>query len=124
MTGDPIVELMKEYRFEAAHRLPRVPDGHKCARVHGHSYKVEVFLAGPVDPATGWLLDFGVIDDCWATLRARLDHQYLNDVPGLENSTCETLAIYLWREFAALIPLLSAVTVWETVDSKCTYRGS
>ena len=123
MTVSPIVELMKEYRFEAAHRLPRVPEGHKCARVHGHSYKVEVFLSGPVDPATGWLLDFGVIDECWAPLRARLDHQYLNDVPGLDNSTCETLAIYLWREFAARIALLSAVTVWETVDSKCTYRG-
>lgn len=124
MSAGPIVELMKEYRFEAAHRLPRVPQGHKCARVHGHSYKVEVFVAGPVDPSTGWLLDFGVIDARWAALHARLDHQYLNDIPGLENSTCETLAIYFWRELAARVPGLAAVTVWETVDSKCTYRGA
>jgi len=119
-----IVELMKEYRFEAAHRLPRVPEGHKCARVHGHSYKVELIITGEVDAATGWLVDFGVIDDCWSVLHGRLDHHYLNDVPGLENSTCETLAGYIWHDVSARIPQLSAVTVWETTDSKCTYRGS
>ncbi|MES1157805.1 MAG: 6-carboxytetrahydropterin synthase QueD [Haliangium ochraceum] len=119
-----IVELMKEYRFEAAHRLPRVPETHKCSRVHGHSYKVELFVTGEVDPATGWLIDFGVIDECWCALHDRLDHQYLNDVPGLENSTCETLAVYIWTSVAARIPQLSAVTVWETIDSHCTYRGS
>jgi 6-pyruvoyltetrahydropterin/6-carboxytetrahydropterin synthase len=118
-----LVDLTKEYRFEAAHRLPRVPEGHKCARVHGHSYKVELQISGPVDPATGWLIDFGVIDDCWAGLFARLDHRYLNDVPGLENSTCENLAGYIFAEVARMIPQLSAVTVWETVDSKCTFRA-
>jgi 6-pyruvoyltetrahydropterin/6-carboxytetrahydropterin synthase len=119
-----IVELMKEYRFEAAHRLPRVPEGHKCARVHGHSYKVELLVQGPVDPTTGWLIDFGVIDDRWAELFSRLDHHYLNDVPGLENSTCEVLAAYIWNDVIARIPQLCAVTVWETGDSKCTYRGT
>ena len=118
-----IVELTKEYRFEAAHRLPRVPEGHKCARVHGHSYKVELVVTGPVDPATGWLIDFGVIDDCWSELHRRLDHRYLNDVSGLDNSTCENLAAYVWAEVARKVPQLSAVTVWETTDSKCTYRG-
>jgi 6-pyruvoyltetrahydropterin/6-carboxytetrahydropterin synthase len=118
------VELTKEYRFEAAHRLPRVPAGHKCQRVHGHSYKVEVVVRGPVDPETGWLIDFGVIDDVWNVLHARLDHQNLNEVPGLENSTCENIAIYLWRELRPHIAVLDAVTVWETYDSKCTYRGA
>ena len=118
-----LVELMKEYRFEAAHRLPRVAEGHKCSRVHGHSYKVEVYLTGPVNAETGWLIDFGVIDDVWATLFARLDHQYLNDVPGLENSTCEIISIYLFNEMKLTIAEVSAVTVWETYDSKCTYRG-
>ena len=119
-----IVELMKEYRFEAAHRLPRVPAGHKCQNVHGHSYKVELHVTGPIDPATGWLIDFGVIDERWATLFARLDHQYLNDVPGLENSTCENVAVYVWNHMKASIDGLSAVTVWETYDSRCTYRGT
>ena len=94
------VELTKEYRFEAAHLLPRVPAGHKCARVHGHSYKVEIAIRAPVNPETGWLIDFGVIDDAWEVLFARFDHHNLNEVPGLENSTCENIAIYVWRSFA------------------------
>jgi 6-pyruvoyltetrahydropterin/6-carboxytetrahydropterin synthase len=118
------VELTKEYRFEAAHRLPRVPAGHKCQRLHGHSYKVELVVGGPVDPDTGWLIDFGVMDDAWGEMHARLDHQNLNDVPGLENSTCENIAIYLWQALRPQIPVLAAVTVWETSDSKCTYRGA
>jgi 6-pyruvoyltetrahydropterin/6-carboxytetrahydropterin synthase len=117
------VELTKEYRFEAAHRLPRVPEGHKCARVHGHSYKVDIAVSGPVNPETGWLIDFGVIDEAWAVLFARFDHHNLNDVPGLENSTCENIAVYVWKELRSHIKELSAVTVWETYDSKCTYRG-
>lgn len=119
-----IVELMKEFRFEAAHHLPRVPEGHKCSRVHGHSYKVEIVVTGEVDPETGWLIDFAVIDQHWSALNARLDHHYLNDIPGLENSTCENMAAYIWREMRGHIPQISAVTVWETSDGRCTYRGS
>jgi 6-pyruvoyltetrahydropterin/6-carboxytetrahydropterin synthase len=118
-----VVELMKEYRFEAAHRLPRVPAAHKCSRVHGHSYKVELLVTGEVDPVTGWLIDFGALDDCWSGLYERLDHRYLNDVAGLDNSTCENLAAYIWQDVRQRIPQLSAVTVWETSDSRCTYRG-
>lgn len=117
------VELTKEYRFEAAHRLPMVPQGHKCARVHGHSYKAEIEVRGAVDPATGWLIDFGVIDDAWGELHQLFDHHNLNEVPGLENSTCENIAIYVWRALRTRVPALSAVTIWETFDSKCTYRG-
>ena len=117
------VELVKEYRFEAAHSLPRVAKGHKCSRVHGHSYKVEIEVRGPVDEATGWLIDFDVIDHSWAELHARFDHRNLNDVPGLENSTCENIAVYVWRALRPTVPQLSAVTIWETSDSKCTYRG-
>ena len=91
------VELTKEYRFEAAHSLPRVPAGHKCSRLHGHSYKVELVVSGPVDEASGWLIDFQVMDDAWEEIYARVDHRTLNDVAGLENSTCETIAVYVWR---------------------------
>jgi len=118
-----IVELTKEYTFEAAHRLPNVPAGHKCARVHGHSYRVEIEVRGPVDPRTGWLIDFGVMDDAWSELHARFDHRNLNDVPGLENSTCENIAVYVWEALKPRISALSAVVVSETGDSKCTYRG-
>ncbi len=117
------VELSKEYRFEAAHSLPRVPAGHKCSRLHGHSYKVELQVCGPVDEATGWLFDFQVIDDAWAELHALFDHRTLNDVPGLENSTCENISIYVWRAVRKTVPQLSAVTIWEMSDGRCTYRG-
>src|SRR5687768_28266 len=117
------VELKKEYRFEAAHYLPRVPPGHKCARMHGHSYRVELEVSGPVDPATGWLIDFAAIDDAWAPLFARLDHRTLNEVPGLDNSTCENLAAYVWNEVRRSVPQLSAVRIWETTDACCIYRG-
>jgi 6-pyruvoyltetrahydropterin/6-carboxytetrahydropterin synthase len=118
-----IVDLKKEYRFEAAHFLPRVPEGHKCRRMHGHSYKIELHARGTVDPHTGWLVDFAELDNAWADLEGRLDHQMLNDVPGLENSTCENLAAYVHRIVRARVPQLSAVTVWETADACCTYRG-
>ena len=100
------VELKKEYRFEAAHFLPRVPRGHKCARMHGHSYRIELAVRGPVDPATGWLIDFAVIDEAWVDLFHRFDHRTLNEVPGLENSTCENLAAYIWQDLKKSVPQL------------------
>ena len=118
-----IVELKREYRFEAAHHLPRVPPGHKCARLHGHSYRVELHARGPVDPQTGWLVDFAVLDEAWGELHRKLDHRNLNEVPGLENSTCENLAAWIWNAVRPRIPQLSGVTVWETADGCCTYRG-
>ncbi len=118
------VELIREYRFEAAHRLPHVPAGHKCARLHGHSFKIELTVAGPVDEATGWLIDFGVLDEHVQPLLDRLDHHYLNEIPGLENPTSELLARWLWHEIAPRIPQLVAVTIFETCDARCVYRGA
>jgi 6-pyruvoyltetrahydropterin/6-carboxytetrahydropterin synthase len=117
------VQLIKEYKFEAAHQLPYVPEGHKCRRLHGHSYKIELELAGEVDPRTGWFIDFGTIDEIFAPYFARLDHHYLNEIPGLENPTSEVLSEWLWRELRPHLPGLTAVIVWETADARCVYRG-
>ena len=84
-----IVELHRDVTFEAAHRLPNVPPGHKCARLHGHSFRIRIIVRGPVDPHTGWLMDFGDIKAAWAPLDAQLDHFYLNDIAGLANPTSE-----------------------------------
>jgi 6-pyruvoyltetrahydropterin/6-carboxytetrahydropterin synthase len=119
-----LVELKKIYSFEAAHHLPRVPAGHKCSRMHGHSYRVEVGLRGPVDPLTGWMVDFAIIDDAWAPLFRQFDHHTLNDIAELDNPTCENLCAFIWNAMAAKVPHLAAVTVWETADSCCTLRGS
>jgi 6-pyruvoyltetrahydropterin/6-carboxytetrahydropterin synthase len=118
------VELTREYRFEAAHRLPMVPPDHKCARLHGHSFRIEVVLTGEVDDRMGWLVDFGDITAIVAPLLLEeLDHRTLNDVPGLENPTSERLCAWLWDRLAPRLTGLSAITVHETCTARCTYRG-
>jgi len=116
-------EIIKTFRFEAAHSLDHAPEGHKCRRLHGHSYRVDVHVTGPVDPVTGWVLDFGDVARAVAPVLGELDHRNLNDVPGLENSTSELLARYLWERLAPALPGLSAVAVWESDTSRCVYRG-
>ena len=118
-----MLEIWKEFGFEAAHRLPNVPDGHKCARLHGHSFRVEVHVAGPPDPTLGWVMDFAELKAAWKPLHDALDHRYLNDIPGLENPTSEVLAIWLWERLAPSLPMLSKIVVRETCTSGCVYRG-
>jgi 6-pyruvoyltetrahydropterin/6-carboxytetrahydropterin synthase len=118
------VSLVHEYRFEAAHRLPKVPSGHKCARLHGHSFKIEIAISGAVNQETGWLIDFGELDRLWAPLHETLDHRYLNEVPGLENPTSEVLAKWIWDALKPNLPILTKVTVFETCDARCEYRGA
>lgn len=115
--------LSREYRFEAAHSLPRVPPDHKCRRIHGHSYRIEVIVEGDVDPDLGWVMDFAEIDVPVKAIIDRLDHQYLNEVDGLSNPTSEVLAGWFWAELAPHLPLLVELSVSETPTSRCTYRG-
>ena len=115
--------LFKEFSFEAAHRLPNVPEGHKCARLHGHSFQVRVTVDGPVGDESGWVMDFAEIKDAFRPLHDRLDHRYLNEIPGLENPTSEVVARWIWRELASSLPMLHAVEVRETCTSGCIYRG-
>ncbi len=117
------VRLIKEFRFEAAHRLTRVAQEHRCGRLHGHSYRVELTLEGPLDEQVGWLIDFGEIDRVWKPLRERLDHAVLNDLDGLDNPTCENLTRWLWDRVKPHLPMLTRVTVWETQDARCEYEG-
>jgi 6-pyruvoyltetrahydropterin/6-carboxytetrahydropterin synthase len=117
------VRLVHEFRFEAAHLLPKVPPGHKCARLHGHSFKIEIAVSGPVNPETGWLIDFDQLNEAWKPLHDKLDHRYLNEVPGLENPTSEMLAKWLWDALKVPLPELSQITVFETCDTRCEYNG-
>lgn len=118
-----LFELQRSYRFEAAHHLPRAPEGHRCRRLHGHSYRVEVNVMGRAGADSGWVVDFADIDCRVEPVRAQLDHQLLNDITGLENPTSETLARWLWERLAPDLPGLVAVSVAETPTSVCTYRG-
>jgi 6-pyruvoyltetrahydropterin/6-carboxytetrahydropterin synthase len=117
------VRLVKELRFEAAHRLPKVPSGHKCARLHGHSFKIELSIAGEVNPETGWFIDYGEIDELWRPLYDKLDHNYMNEIEGLDNPTSEHLARWLWQRIKPALPSLVRVTVHETCDARCEYEG-
>lgn len=117
------MEIFKEFTFEAAHRLPHVPAGHKCSRLHGHSYRVEVHVRGPVDPTLGWVVDFADLRDAFEPLRARLDHYYLNEIEGLDNPTSERLARWIWDRLQPSLPPLSKVVVRETCTSGCVYDG-
>ncbi|WP_428265532.1 6-carboxytetrahydropterin synthase QueD [Haliangium sp.] len=116
-------ELSRDYRFEAAHRLPRVPATHKCSRVHGHSYHISVTVAGEVDPDMGWVLDFADVDKVVTPVIESLDHQLLNELPGLENPTSEILAGWMWGRIAPGLPGLVEIMVSETPSSRCIYRG-
>jgi 6-pyruvoyltetrahydropterin/6-carboxytetrahydropterin synthase len=117
------VRLVHEFRFEAAHRLPRVPAGHRCERLHGHSFRVEVAIRGPVDEQTGWVIDFYDMQRAWAPIHDKLDHRYLNEVPGLENPTSEVIARWIWEHLRPSMPGLARITVHETCDARCEYEG-
>ena len=118
-----IVRLSKSFTFEAAHSLPTFPDGHKCRRLHGHSFRIEVVVAGEVDPARGYLLDYGEIKAACEPVRAQLDHYHLNEIDGLQNPTAENIAVWIWRRLKPALPLLVELTVHETCTSACTFRG-
>ena len=117
------VELEKDFTLECAHRLPRVPEGHKCARMHGHSFRVTVRVAGEVDEGTGWLQDYAELSRAFGPVHEALDHRCLNDVAGLDNPTSEVLARWIWRRLKPELPLLAAVVVAETCTARCVYRG-
>ena len=117
------MEISKTFRIEAAHRLPNVPAGHKCSRLHGHSFAIAIHVSGPLDPDLGWVMDYADLKAAFAPLFEQLDHHYLNEVPGLENPTSEVLAMWIWAELATALPGLSEVVVRETCTSGCRYLG-
>lgn len=117
------MDIFKEFHFEAAHRLPNVPAGHKCARLHGHSFQVRLVVSGEATEPSGWVMDFGDIKAAFKPILDRLDHHYLNDIPGLENPTSENIARWIWRELSPSLPQLTQVEIRETCTSGCNYRG-
>ena len=118
------MDIYRRFSIEAAHLLPNVPAGHKCSRLHGHSFQVEIHVSGPVGETTGWVMDFADVKAAFAPLLDRLDHRFLNEIDGLENPTSENLARWIWRRLKPALPSLSKVVIHETCTSGCSYRGS
>ena len=117
------VELTKTFDFEAAHFLPTFPEGHKCRRLHGHSFKIDVIVAGQVPEQQGFLIDYGDIKAAIEPIRTQLDHYLLNDIQGLENPTAEMIARWVFNKLKPTLPLLHTIRVHETCNSACEYRG-
>src|SRR5438105_2461468 len=108
------MDIFKVFTIEAAHRLPNVPPGHKCARLHGHSFRIEIHVRGTVGEATGWVMDFADIKTAFQPLYDRLDHYHLNEIEGLENPTSENLARWIWQRLRPALPNLHKIIVHET----------
>ncbi|UFW92227.1 6-carboxytetrahydropterin synthase QueD (plasmid) [Bradyrhizobium barranii] len=118
------MKISQAFRFEAAHRLPNVPQTHRCHRMHGHSYRIEVVLSGAVDPHTGFVVDFFDMEEAFGPLLKTLDHHCLNEIEGLENPTAENIAIWIWERTKPRLKQLSSVKVYETGDCWAEYDGT
>ena len=118
------MEIFKVFHIDAAHRLPDVPSGHKCAQLHGHSFRVEIHIRGVVDPQVGWLMDFADIAAAIQPLLDQLDHKYLNLIEGLNNPTSENLAVWIWQRLQPSLPQLSKIVIQESLESGCIYEGT
>lgn len=114
-------ELKSHFQIESARFLPKLPQGHPCARMHGHSFKIILTLRGPLDPQVGWVQDYHEINEIMRPLLVRLDHRVLNEVDGLDNPTSELLAQWIFNRAQKNLPLLKSVTIMETPSTECTY---
>jgi 6-pyruvoyltetrahydropterin/6-carboxytetrahydropterin synthase len=120
----PTWEIFKDFTFEAAHFLPGAPEGHKCRRLHGHSFRVRVTIRGNPDRTAGWVMDFGTIKERFEPIRRQLDHYCLNEIIGLENPTSERIAEWIWPRLKAVLPELAEIEIFETCTTGCRYRGA
>jgi 6-pyruvoyltetrahydropterin/6-carboxytetrahydropterin synthase len=118
-----VLKIFKEFTFEAAHRLPNVPSGHKCFRLHGHSFALRISVEGEVGAESGWVIDFSDISNAFEPILKQLDHYYLNEIEGLENPTSENVARWIWERLHPSLPQLSEVEIRETCTSGCSYQG-
>ena len=117
------MDIFKVFSIEAAHRLPNLPASHKCSRLHGHSFRIEIHVRGEIQEPEGWVMDFADVKRAFQPLFDQLDHHYLNDVPGLENPTSERLAEWIYQNLKPRLPLLSMVVVHETCTAGSRYRA-
>lgn len=118
------MEIYKEFSFDSAHFLPNVPDGHKCKEMHGHTYKLKVFIEGELDPVLGWIMDFKDLKDALLPVIDQLDHKLINNIRGLDNPTAENITVWIWNQIKPQLPLLSRIELYETPTTGVIYKGS
>lgn len=117
------MQIFKAFQIEAAHYLPNAPDDHKCKRMHGHSFRIEIHVSGDAGKQSGWVIDFADIHASFKPIYDQLDHRCLNEIEGLENPTSENLAAWIWQKLKPELPQLSRIVVQETSASGCIFEG-
>ena len=117
------MEIYKEFSFDSAHFLPHVPEGHKCRNMHGHTYRLKVFIEGQPDPKLGWIMDYKELKDALSGVIEQLDHRLINDIPGLENPTAENITIWIWNQIKPMLTNLSRIELYETPTTGVMYKG-
>ena len=117
------MEIFLTFHFDAAHRLPQLPEDHKCRRLHGHTFRVEIHVSDTLDPDKQWVIDFAEIKQICSPVIEQLDHTYLNDIQGLENPTSEMIAQWIWEKIQPKLPILTKVIVQESPESGALYKG-
>lgn len=117
------MRIFKEFTFDSAHFLPNVPEDHKCRNMHGHTYRLKVWIEDQPDPQYGWVMDFAVLKQVVKPVVAQLDHKCMNNVNGLENPTCEQIAIWIWNQLKPSLPKLATIELHETPTSGVIYEG-
>lgn len=115
--------IFKQFTFDSAHFLPNVPEGHKCREIHGHTYRLTVFIEGDPDPKLGWVIDFAELKGAIEPIVKMVDHKFLNNIEGLENPTCELIAVWLWDRIKPKVPGLKKIELNETPTSGVVYEG-
>jgi 6-pyruvoyltetrahydropterin/6-carboxytetrahydropterin synthase len=118
------MRIYKEFTFEAAHFLPSAPEGHPNARIHGHSFRVRITVDGEPDSETGLLIHFDDLKTALDDLRGTLDHNFLNNIEGLENPTLELISKWLWDQLHNRVPGLAEIALSrDTCHEGCIYTG-
>jgi 6-pyruvoyltetrahydropterin/6-carboxytetrahydropterin synthase len=115
--------IYKQLTFDAAHFLPHVPETHKCKNIHGHTYHLTFYVDGELDKNLGWIIDYSDLKEIIQPVIDKVDHHFLNEIPGLENPTCEIISIWLWNQIKPILPQLKRIELKETPTSGAIYEG-
>jgi 6-pyruvoyltetrahydropterin/6-carboxytetrahydropterin synthase len=117
------MKIFKQFTFDSAHFLPHVPDGHKCKEIHGHTYRLTIFVEGDLEKTLEWVMDFAEMKGVIDPVVKSIDHKLLNNISGLENPTCEIIAVWLWNKIKPSLPLMTKIELHETPTSGAVYEG-
>lgn len=118
-------ELVKQFRFDAAHTLHREIEAEGSRRIHGHSFRAEVTLRGIPDKTSGMIMDSSLLAQQLQEIRDTLDHRFLDEINDLGPATMENLCAYIWKNLKPALPDLHCVTVLrDSTEDRVSFYGN